>query len=139
MKTFELINHTADSGAKIYGKDIEDLFSNASEALYYILSLTYTDRKNNIRIKVKSTGIENLLVKFLNELLYNVDVKKTAGKIKNMKIRREKDTTDKYILEGILKGNLIKKQMREIKAATYHNLKIEKKSGRLQTTVIFDI
>jgi SHS2 domain-containing protein len=37
MKTYEIINHTADIGMRVYGKNLEALFFNAARAMFAIM------------------------------------------------------------------------------------------------------
>src|SRR3989338_9876566 len=76
---YTLIEHTADLAYVAYGKDVEELFENAAYALFDV----YTDLSRVkertespicIQIKTDSTktdvDYEQLLVRWLNELLY---------------------------------------------------------------------
>ena len=76
---YTLIEHTADLAYVAYGKDVKELFENAAYALFDV----YTDlsrveesieRPVHIHIKTDSTktdiDYEQLLVRWLNELLY---------------------------------------------------------------------
>ena len=38
MKEFELIEHTADVGLRVYGKDLPDLFANAAKGLFSLIT-----------------------------------------------------------------------------------------------------
>lgn len=135
-KKIEIVNHTADVGIKVYGESLEELFKNSTEGLYELIGLKYTTEKEKlINIKLKDEYLENLLVKFLNELIYYVETKKEAGKIEKLEIKKN----NFYNLNAILKMKKIEKIEKEIKAATYHNLKIEKKEKGYTTIVIFDL
>ncbi len=137
MKKFETLNHTADIGGRVYGKDITELFINAAKLLYFLSGAVISSKGEGNLLKIKTSGgnVEELLVRFLNELIYFMDVKKIAGKIKKLSIQNEKDML-------ILECKIEMKEVsitREIKAATYHNLKIRKETDGLSTDIIFDI
>ena len=137
MKKFEILSHTADIKATVYGEDIETLFENSSEALSFITGFQYSDTKEEtIRIKISADNLEDLLVKFLNELIYYAEVKRKAGKVSVKKIYAiEKEN----VLVCKIEGRSVSGQEIEIKAATYHNLKIEKQTDMFAASIFFDV
>ncbi|MCM8762594.1 MAG: archease [Candidatus Omnitrophica bacterium] len=136
MKPFEVFEHTADVGGRIYGKDIKELFINTAKLLYFLAGAKQYERiEKVINIELSSETIEELLVKFLNELIYYMDVKKIGGKIKKLYIKK------KGKMLGIhceMTGKKISVK-REIKAATYHNLKVKKEKDIFSSEIIFDV
>lgn len=136
MRRFEVLSHTADIGGRVYGKDIEELFRNAAELLYSLSGIAQRKGKGNVvKIKLYAGSIEELLVKFLNELIYCMDAKKIGGEIKKLVIKKE---NGRYIISCDLEESAISIR-REIKAATYHNLKVKEEKGVFSTDIIFDI
>ncbi|MCM8784882.1 MAG: archease [Candidatus Omnitrophica bacterium] len=135
-KNIEIINHTADIGVNVYGRTIEELFINSLKGLYEIMRIKLNNIENTVEIRIQEEELENLLVKFLNEMIYYAETKKIFGEIEQLKIERE---NNKYNLFVKLIMKKIKDIEKEIKAATYHNLKIEKISGKYKTTIIFDL
>ena len=136
MKKFEIIEHTADIGAKIYGSSLEELFLNSAVALYKLMGISYNNFSEKLKVEIDEPTVEDLLVKFLNELIFYVDAKKVAGNIKNLKIKK---LNEDFFLGCEIEGKKIKKIEREIKSATYHGLKVEKKENFYTVTIIFDI
>ncbi|MCX8082291.1 MAG: archease [bacterium] len=136
MKNFETIEHTADVGGRIYGKDIEELFVNAVKLLYFLAGVKqYQEKTKVIKIEIKGQTIEELLVKFLNELIYYMDSKMVGGDIKNLFIEKANEGFNLYCE---VDGHRIS-MVREIKAATYHNIRIKEKNGFFSSEIIFDI
>jgi SHS2 domain-containing protein len=135
-KKYQILEHTADVRAQVFGKTKEELFSNAMKGMTEISQPKIKDDKQIIknRIMVNSIDLDNLLVDFLSEILYLSQVnKRTYNNIKFLKF------SDKG-LEGELIGNEVEFFGEDIKAVTYHGLKIEKnKNGLYQVTVLFDI
>ncbi len=138
MGTYHLINHTADIGIFVEGKDLEDLFTTAATAMSsQIFDLEKLKEKETRRIKLEGENLEDLLIRWLNELLF---LSEKGYIFKNFNI--EKLETN-FILasvkgEKIDFGKTLLKQ--QIKAATYHQLEIkEADSGNLQATIIFDV
>jgi SHS2 domain-containing protein len=137
MKKFELIEHTADVGLKIYGKDLRELFINAALGLFsFITDLTKVDSDIEIKVDLKEENREELLVRWLNELIFQFSVRNFIPK--EFKIDK---ITDNNISAGVFgeKLNLSRhKILTEIKAATYHELEIKKTRNGLEAKVIFD-
>lgn len=132
----EIINHTADIGIKVSGKNIEELFLNSVKGLYKIIEVKYNGYEDLLKINLKSDNLEELLVKFLNELIYYIETKKIGGDIKKIKIE---NVIGGYELNAELRIRKIKNIGKEVKSATYHNLKVEKVKDGYQTKIIFDL
>ncbi|HOL21525.1 MAG TPA: archease [bacterium] len=136
MKNFEILEHTADAGGRIYGKDIRELFINAAKLLYFLAGIALCDKiEKTVKIGLSGETIEELLVKFLNELIYYMDVEKIGGEIQKLSIRKRGKMFNLHC--EVVGKRLCRK--REIKAATYHNLKVKKEGGLFSSEIIFDI
>ncbi|MCX7917607.1 MAG: archease [bacterium] len=136
MKKIKIINHTADIGIEVYGKTIEEIFENSLNGLYRIIGVKSNGYEKEIEINVCADEIEGLLVKFLNELIYYIETQKIAGKIIKIKIDSKEN---RYNLYAKLKMGKIEKITKEVKATTYHNLKLEKINDGYKTSIIFDL
>ena len=137
-KAFEVIEHTADIGIVAYGVDIDQVFSNAALGLFNLITDLDAIKENVQRdLELSSQDNENLLVEWLNELLYMFDVEHIVFK------RFEVDKLDDCQLKARCFGEKINLQRdkikREIKAATYHMLAIVKEDNIYKAKVIFDI
>jgi SHS2 domain-containing protein len=74
MKTFEIMEHTADIGIVAYGADLKQTFSHAAEGLFSLIVDLDTVRERSIRQVVASASdMEMLLASWLNELIYIFD------------------------------------------------------------------
>jgi SHS2 domain-containing protein len=138
VKTFEVLDHTADIGIIAYGADIKQVFANAAAGMAsLIIDLDKIDDHIHRDIELRSYDDENLLVEWLNELLYIYDVEHLLFKRievyelydSNIKARCFGDKID-------FKRHIIK---REIKAATYHMLALGKDRNKYSAQIIFDI
>ncbi|HNS32839.1 MAG TPA: archease [bacterium] len=138
MKKFEILDHTADIKAIVYGLTEESLFENAAELLYCLMSLDCkaSEEKEETEIKLSADTLENLIVKFLNELIYHVEVRKKAGKLSFEKLRME---NRKWHLACRMAAGTTCSPEKEIKAATYHGLRIDRKKGIMSLSIIFDV
>jgi len=137
-KPFEIIDHTADIGIVAFGTDIKQVFANAALGLFTLMADT-DDFKEDVEreLKLSAEDVEVLLVEWLNELIYIFDVEHIFFK------RFEVDEITSTQIKARCFGEKIKtsrhKLKREIKAATYHMLKINKEDAGYKVQVIFDI
>ena len=137
-KNYELIEHTADIGIKVKGKDLKGLFKNAALAMFDIIAERKSkieNRKSRIIIKQKADDLEELFINWLNELLSLSATKELI--FFDFKIEK----LDKNNLQATAVGEAIKNYRvnTEIKAATYHQLKLEQTHSCWQAEVIFDV
>jgi len=137
-KPFEIIDHTADIGIVAYGADIKQVFANAALGLFNLMA-DLDDFKEDIQrqLELSAEDVEVLLVEWLNELIYIFDVEHIIFK------RFEIDELTTNQIRARCFGEKLKpgkhKLEREIKAATYHMLRISKDDGSYKVQVIFDI
>ncbi|MFC2061078.1 archease [Elusimicrobiota bacterium] len=133
---FEEIEHTADIGLRLKGKDIEELFENGLKGLLSIVTDNAELSGYRIRgIKISAPDMESLLIDFLNEILFMINTDAwmpCSGRIQ----------IDGNDLKAAIKGQKIdpeKAIKKEVKAATYHNIKIKETSNQLETEIFFDL
>ncbi|MFH1847370.1 MAG: archease [Candidatus Omnitrophota bacterium] len=138
MKKYEQIPHTADLAVRVYGKTLEELFENAAYAMFDLISEIKKVKKNEIvEIQVKALDQETLLIAWLNELLYICFSKKSL--FCNFSIRC---LTDIELNAGIIGQDIGKDTgliLKEIKAATYHDVNIKKTKTGYQVDIVFDV
>jgi len=137
-KEYEIIEHTADIGVRVRGKDLKELFKNAGLSLFKISSrkqFTKNKKHTTIIIKLKAESIEELFINWLNELL---SLSSAKGLIfHNLRIDSLRENTLQAHCIGSDIGNYIINT--EIKAATYHQLKINESADGWQAEVILDV
>jgi SHS2 domain-containing protein len=136
-KKFELIDHTADIGIAAYGADLKEAFANAAYALFSLMVDLDDVRECLCReARVTADNREDLLVEWLNELIYIFDVDNLL--LKRFEITR---LTDKSLRADCF-GEKIDPQRHRIKmgikAATYHMLRVEEGNG-WRAQVLLDI
>lgn len=140
MKIIKDIGHTADIGFKIRTRNYKELFQKSGKKIVNLaLKKTNKIRKVKKRIILNSDSTENLLHKFLNEILYLIFVKKFY--ISGILIKFADE--EKYKIEALIYGSLIKEKIgkyiiRELKSVTFHNLKIKKTDKFYETEIVID-
>ena len=137
-KAFEVISHTADIGIIAYGDDIKQVFVNAARGLISIIvDPEEVDGSQERIIEVSAPDCEALLVNWLNELVYIIDAEDLL--FKSFEIMEVSDTRLKARAWGE-KIDLAKHRIKiQVKAATYHSLKVEETTEGWQAQVIFDV
>jgi SHS2 domain-containing protein len=137
-KPFEFIDHTADIGIVAYGADIKQVFANAALGLCNLM-VDLDDFKEDVQrdIELSAEDVEVLLVEWLNELIYIFDVEHIVFKRFEIEELTDTQIRARCFGERIKPGQ--RKLKREIKAATYHMLRIGKDNGSYRAQVIFDI
>ncbi|HHV81787.1 MAG TPA: archease [bacterium] len=120
---FELVEHTADIGLIAYGKTVEELFENASEGLFSILTdITKVRPLDEYKLAVSGEDLEDLFIRWLNELIYFWEVKRVLASRFSVNI-------DNNSLEGLIYGESFDHNRHTIehgvKAVTYYDFRIE--------------
>ena len=135
---YELLDHTGDLGIRVWAADVRGIFQEAARALFDIITdLDKIEVHVDVEVAVNGLGQEELLVAWLNELLYLYEVEDLLLC----------DFTITEIDEGSIKGVAMGEEFDEdrhdiktsIKAVTYHQVEITEKDGGWQAQVIFDI
>src|SRR5882672_4536071 len=121
---FEFFEHTADIGAHIYGKTLPELFENAAQAMYDALGqLEKSGDKIQKSLEFEAASAEDLLHDWLAELLYELE----AHQVLYDQFEFHKLTS--ACLIATLHGRQIdfarSQTNEEIKAVTYHQLRVE--------------
>ncbi len=146
MQIFKEIEHKADIGIEIYGNSINQLFAHALIGFYCVLldvkNLTLLPKSDSeYLMSLTENSAEILLVTFLNELNYLFLVKKVIlFPVKNLEIDQTMRINLNLKASEISNiSNELLENATEIKAVTYHQLKIEKIDGRFIARIIFDV
>lgn len=135
---YEVFEHTADLGLRVRGADREELFVEAARGLFSILvgNLDQVRPVEKIEIQIEEDQLDYLLFDWLSELLYLFESRRTAFS------RFEVELTEQG-LKGTAWGEPLDRERHqidhEIKAITYHHLKIERDSQGYLAELVVDI
>ena len=135
---YKIIDHTADICVRVFGNSLEEIFVGSSKAMMEIITdVEKVNPSKEILIKAQGENYEELLVKWLQEILYLHEVKKMV--FKDFEIKIENGTR----AVGKAYGEKIDVDRHEfysnIKAVTYHNLKIIFSKDNYRVDIVFDI
>ncbi|MFO0967610.1 MAG: archease [Gemmataceae bacterium] len=134
----EVFEHTADLGLRVRAADLNGLFVEAAQALFEAVCPDLASIRPERRVEVRVAGDEPdfLLFDWLKELLYHFDAEHLLFG------RFEAKVTDKGVT-GAAWGEPIDESRHvlehEVKAITYHGLRVEKDADGWLAEVIVDI
>ncbi len=141
MKRYEFIEHTADVAVKAYGGSLKELFTSSALAMLSVQVLKKKNRPDpvlkEIFIKKEEEELEDLLKSWLDELLFYFSSQRLIlHRIKALVVK-DHSLEAKVLLEAFDKDFF--DSVNEIKAVTYHELKVERIRNRWQAHIIFDV
>jgi SHS2 domain-containing protein len=135
---YELFEHTADMGLRVKAADLESLFSEAAEGLFSIMAEEPPagERSRRHSFELRGGSREELFFDWLNELLYTFHAEKEL--LREFEVR-----IDGMRLEATAIGSpidlAVSAHLREVKAITYHGLKVERTDDGWLAEVVVDI
>jgi SHS2 domain-containing protein len=140
MDRYRFLPHTADGKFQAFGATLEEAFANAALAT---ASLVWDWRavEPRVRIPVKVRGIdrEQLLVKFLTEVVYLFETRRLLlARVEGTAVRA---VPGGWELETVFAGDTFGEAHAlhgDVKAVTYHELKIEE-CGGVTVQVVVDM
>ena len=135
----EIMEHTADIGLRVFGEDLKELFANAADGLFDLIvgDLGTIRHERAIPLTVEAQDVEELFADWLRELLYlcnaehwlfsKFEVQDIDSKRLKARCFGEPYDPSRHVWEM------------EIKAVTYHRLRVERVEDGWSAQVIFDI
>ncbi len=128
------IEHTADWALRVRGGTLPELFAHAAAGMYNLMAGPLKGPLTFERIvEVKGVDAEALLVNWLNELVYHTEMDgEVFGEF-------EIESFESVRLRARVRGRTGVELKKEIKAVTFHNLRIAPVEGGYQATIVFDV
>jgi SHS2 domain-containing protein len=136
---YELIDHTADAGMWVFGRDHAELFAHAAWAQFDMISDAETIcPRQSVTIAIDGAADwEDLLVRWLGELLYHYDTQRFLCCSASL------TTLSPTRLTAQVQGEPFDPARHpidtEIKAVTYHQVTVEPCDTGWRARVIFDV
>lgn len=126
------IEHTADWAIEVVAPDLTSLFLEAASGLYGLAGCERSEGVATTSFEVDGPDPETVLVAFLDELLYFLDVHHEAFDELELAF-------DGELLRVQAKGQPVTRIVKTIKAVTFHDLAIETTPAGLTATIVFDV
>jgi SHS2 domain-containing protein len=134
MMSFAEIDHTADRAFRVAGRDMTALLENAARAMRALDGPQLTTAPPVTRaVEVEGVDRESLLVNWLNEILYLEQVHRLT--CEQFYIHELRD----YHLHARIEARECDRNCRQIKAVTFHNLKIRETPEGLEAEIVVDV
>ena len=135
---YRILEHPADMGIEATGPDLKSAFRQAALGLISIIvDPASVDPRVQKAVIVQGTDSENLLVKWLSEILYLYDGEDFVTSA--ITIRKLAATE----LEAVFAGEAVDENKHrlkmDVKAITYHQLKVEERQDGCVVSVFLDI
>lgn len=135
---YRLLPHTGDIRVKVRGRSLRQLFQNS----VFMLTDQFCDARKvkalmTRKVSVRGENSEDLLVRLLQEVLFLFDAKRfVIRSLKDVKLEEGR-------LSGMLYGEKFSPGCHgfktEIKAVTYHRLKIGRVRGGWEAEIVLDV
>ncbi len=134
----ETFEHTADLGLRIRAADLDTLFVEAAQALFgaVVEDLVTVRPLQKVDVRLQSDKIEYLLFDWLRELLYHFDAEHLLFGTFEVQVREDGLTASAW---GEPLDRSRHNMEHEVKAITYHGLRVEKVGAEWEAEVIVDI
>jgi SHS2 domain-containing protein len=137
-RAYRNLDHTGDIGVEVWGGSREELIENASWALVdTIADGGKIKPQREIHWEVSADSPESLLIRHLQEILYQLDAHGLVFSDYSVKF------TGPNSLSCMAKGEPLSRKKHgfktEIKAVTYHHLKIWKEDEKWWARIILDV
>jgi len=130
---------TSDVMFEAYGKDLNELFINAAEALFSVIcKIDKVESKEKRNIILEMPSVEELMISWLQELIALVDTEEMFFNKFDVKIEQKENI---YSLNATIHGESISQEKGEtvVKAVTYYKYKLEKTKDGYKVMISLDI
>lgn len=135
------IDHTADVAADLDGRTLGELFVSAAQALTD--TITAVDRVQPVvtqSVTLEAATMEDLLVDWLNELLYRFEVQEVLFSQADIAVAPR---GDRWSLQATVAGEPFDAARHPsrvlVKSATYHSLRVTHEDGTWRARIVLDI
>lgn len=135
---FEIREHTADVAIEAVADDLDGLFAAMGDGMAAcMIDAVPDDAGERFELAVEARDLEALLFDYLDELIYQRDVRDVMPVDNAVRIEPREDG---YTLEGSARGvPLAGLAAREVKAVTYADMVIEETDAGWRGYVVLDV
>ena len=135
---YEFFEHTADTGVKVYGKRLEDLFIHAAQGLVAVLVEDSPIAVSESRlIGLSGASVEALLHAWLRELLFWFSAERFLPGDFHFDVLTETELRGRIVGERFDPAR--HQQGTEVKGVTYHRFHVARTPDGWEAEVIVDV
>ena len=147
MKAYQITEHTADIGLRIWGRDFKDFLIHGAEGLFDLITdlnkiqSLHKDKKNSdlksVPLRLKAENEAELFLKWLREWIFLFSTKRIIP----VRFHFSKLTHEQLdaLIDCAIFDPRVHEQRYEVKAITYHAFKIQHTAKGWTAEVIVDI
>jgi SHS2 domain-containing protein len=126
VKKYRFLRHTADAKFQAFGDTLEEAFQQAALALVSLMWNWETlDNKLEIPVQVEGHDMKQLLLNYLEEILYLFDTRRfLLSQVDDISIERK---VGRYVLRALFRGDEYSSKTEvfgDVKAITYNEMEI---------------
>ena len=136
MAAFEILEHTADVGLRARGSTLEEVFAAATIGMAQIAGSWQPGEAEHVSVEVEAFDLEAVLVEWLGEVLYLHDTRNAllAGvALHRVEQNRARGTVSLVpMADEPIDGT-------QVKAVTYHGLRVERADDGYVAEVYLDV
>jgi len=138
---YKLFEHEADVGIQGYGTSVEEAFENGAKAMFSIMvDLEKVDAKRGVEVRCEAEDLDGLFVEWLNQLLAKKDIEEMT--YSKFEVTIQKRGTS-HNLKAFALGEELNPSKHgvktEVKAATYHMLKVAREDDLFIAQCVVDV
>ena len=135
--SYELRPHTADVAVAATGERLGETFAAVADGLAAATCDEVPDAGERFSITVRAEGLEALLFDYLDQLIYERDVRGVLP-VANEAVVREDG--DEWVIDASARGvSLADIAARDVKAVTYSEMRVERADGGWEAYVVLDV
>ena len=133
MKVYTEVGHTADYSVRLESETLPGLFIQAAAAVRELCGIQAEEVDPGPRsLSLEEPDLETLLVSWLEELLFVIEVENEVWKPVMVDLESSS-------LKAEFLAYQVNQQQREIKAVTYHKLKLVEAQTGWSAVLVFDV
>ena len=135
--SFELREHTADIAVEADGETLDEVFAAVADGMAAAQCDDVPEAGERFAFEERAESCEALLFDFLDQLIYERDVRSVLPTDHEVAIGRD---GEEWTVEGTARGvPLTEVRAREIKAVTYSEMVLEETETGWHAYVVFDM
>ena len=139
---YELLDHTSEMGVRATASTVEEAFAETARGVLSIQvdrAAVLPDRE--IRVRAEGRDLEESLVEYLNALIARQDIEEVV--LADVTAPRIEEGGEGFVVEGSAHGvageAAAEHRETEVKAVTYHGLRVEETEDGWRATVVVDV
>lgn len=136
--SYQILPHTADMGFRVRGSMAADLVEAAGSALAdIILDTSAAQSKEEVRIEARGAGFHDVLVNWLNEVLFLIDARRLV--LRRFHVELASDSEIRATAQAEPRDDRRHPPRLVVKAVTYHQLEVRETEGSWQADIYLDV